>query len=341
MKVVRPGTLILALLVGSLAISAPALGAAGSMRLVEERGVIAVDDEVEDALVVEGRLEVRGVVRGHLYAFDSDVFLRSTAVVLGSVTAIGGAIHLQEGAVLPASVDLEGAEYFGPNSGALRSGGSIRVASGATAVRLRPVSSSTLTSALMRAVLPFDRFAPPADLPVSALEGWSLGLGLEPTRPTEDTEAARSDGASRPEESLVIGGIIRLRVVSDRVQGTLQRGFRGVRGDARVTAIRLSSPKSADELFHRIASTPLEGRPRVSIKSGLGEGQHWFFRSRGRYTMVWQKGPWLLAVESRLAGPTRATDSEATIPQQQLFNQQVLESLRARMPRRDLQEIKR
>ncbi|NJK88773.1 MAG: hypothetical protein HC923_04825 [Myxococcales bacterium] len=260
-------------------------------------------------------------MRGHLYAIDSDVFVRRSAVVLGSITAIGGSFHVEDGAVLPATVELRGTELYGPD-GRRIDAGTLRLAAGSTTVHLRPVGTSTLSLTLTRAVLPFSRFTPGAERSVADLEAWAPGLGMDAV-PVEATR-----------DELVIGGLIRLRVVSDRVLGTLQHGFRGARGKAMLTVLRLDSVESAEELWSRIEATKLEGANRVSIKSGLGDGNHWFVRSRGRATMIWQRGPWVLAVETQLA------ESSATLVQQLQFNRQVLASLERRLPKYRESELK-
>ncbi len=292
-------------------------------RIVGDRGSVGVDQEVEDVLVVDGRLEVAGMVRGHLYALDSDIFVRRTAVVVGSITARGGSFHLEEGAVLPQTIELQKADFYGPKGRSLKPGASLSVAPGSTVVHMRTTSTSTLTEALTRAVLPFDRFRPAEDALVEELAGWAPGLGLEPA------------AGRKSKDTLLIAGLIRLRLVSDRVRGTWQQGFVGARGRVLVTAMHLDSTASAEELWTQIVSTPVGGATRISIKSSLGDGQHWFLRSRGRYAMLWQRGSWFLAVETQLA------DDEATITQQQQFNRQVLEALERNLPRKDLVELER
>ena len=303
-------------------LSGPAF-AQDSRRIVDEKSLIDVDQQVRDVLVVDGGLEVRGLVRGHLFALGSEVVVRSSAVILGSATAVGGSFRLEDGAVLPANVSLRDCDFRGPRGQTLEAGGSMKVAAGSTTVTMGSTSSSTTSDALTRAVLPFERYVPSATVAVQALDVWSPGLGL--------TLADKPDDS----KGLVIGGRVQLRPVTDRVRGTLQKRFRGLRGQVLLTAVKLDSVASAEELWAQIIATPFEEKARISIKSGLLDGNHWFFRSGGHYTMAWQRGPWLLAVETRLG------HRGATILQQQQFNRQILESFRQSMPGRDAQELER
>jgi hypothetical protein len=48
---------------------------------------VGPDQAVGDVLVIDGRLELAGVVRGYLYAVSSTVVLRSSAVLLSAARA--------------------------------------------------------------------------------------------------------------------------------------------------------------------------------------------------------------------------------------------------------------
>ena len=271
--------------------------------------LVPVDKAVGDLLVVDGRVEIRGVVRGHVYAVDSEVVVRSSAVVLKSITLTGGALHLSQGAVLPSAVDLYAAELFGPRGESAERGRAVKVAGGATLVTLRATKVSTVSVALMKSVLPFERFSPPDDMSVQELRGWHPGLGLETKRFIEDPK------------SVSIGGITKLSFVSDQVRGAFQRGYEGARGNARFTGVQLTDAKSAKALYDSIHAAGGPAKVRVSIETALGDGAHWFFEKRRRHVMLWQRGSWVFAVETRLDA------DKATLFQEKQFLDQVLRSL--------------
>ena len=294
------------------AASAPLLGAEASprfVRVVDGAGGIAVDEAIGDLLVVDGEVEIQGVVRGHVYAVDGRVRLRSTAVVLGSIHATGGALHFESGAVLPPELRVAGTEVFGIEGPPLFVG-ERRLLNGEASSLEVLVAPSTVSVALTKRVLSFDRFSPAADQTVRELRGWHPGMGMDAKRFVENPS------------KMVIGGLTRLSFVSDKVQGSFQRGYRGTQGSVLFSGVHLKNVASARSLWDQVAAVESPSRVSMSVKSVLGDGAHWFFRRKNRYVLVWQNGPWLIAVETALA-----SRSENQLAQTQ-FMDQVLRSLR-------------
>lgn len=275
-------------------------------RLVNESGQIGVDEVVGDLLVVGGQVEVAGVVRGHAYAVDAQVLVRSTAVVPTSLTLIRGSLRIEPGAVLPETVELFGAELKGPPGEGLKKGGALNL-EGAV-VNLAATEPSTVSVALMKSVLPFSRFVPAPDRTITSLRAWDPGLGLAPARFSEDPKA------------LTLGGVARLNFVSGRTQGAFQRGYKGARGSVLFSGIK-ADPTEARALYQELVRAFTQAKVSLSVKTALGDGAHWFFRSRGRYVMLWQRGPYVFAVETKLATPN------ATLFQERQFQDQVLSAL--------------
>ena len=259
------------------------------VRVVSSTTSIAPDQAVGDVLVIDGRVEIFGVVRGHVFAVDGQVDVGPAGMVLGSITVTGGDLHVREGAAVPKAILIER-------------------------------DTSTTSLALMKRVLPFGRFVPDPELSVSTLDAWSPGMDLEERRALED-----------PDE-VVIGGLVRLKFVSRKVRDTFQRGFKGDRGTVLISAIRLSDSDSARALFSEISRAGDQAGVKVSVKCELGDGAHWFFRRKKRYTMLWTRGDWVLAVESRLAA------GRASILEEQRFSEEVLEALERGLPRRTVEE---
>jgi hypothetical protein len=240
---------------------------------------------------------------------DSEVAVTSSGVVLRPITVAKGALHLQEGAVLPKSIDLVEADLFGPAGEGVPPGGRLMLDRGATEVSVRETKLSEASLSLMKSTLPFERFTPPLGMDISTLREWHPELGLELEKFVES-----------PKE-LVVGGITRLSFVSDKVVGAFQRGYRGPRGSVLLTGVMLQDARAAEELWAQIEGVRPKVKVSLSVKSDLGPGAHWFYRYRGRCSMLWQSGHWFIAVETRLDDPG------ASVFQQKQFNEQVLDAL--------------
>jgi hypothetical protein len=279
------------------------------VRLLNQKQTIDLDQVVGDLLVVDGRVEIAGVVRGHVYAIDSEVAVTSSGVVLRPIIMARGALHLSEGAVLPKSIELVETEFFGPRGESLSPGERLVLDRGATEVILSRTKHSAASMSLMKSTLPFDRFTPQEGMDIATLREWHPELGLKLEKFVE-----------APKE-LMVGGITKLSFVSDKVVGAFQRGYRGARGSVLLTGVMLQDEAAAEDLWAQIESVRPNVKVSLSVKSDLGPGAHWFFRHRGRCSMLWQAGRWFLAVETRL------DDADASVLQQKQFHEQVLDAL--------------
>jgi hypothetical protein len=292
-------------------VASPPTEAAPSLRLVGRSTTVAADRAVQDVLAVGGALRIDGVVRGHIYTVDAELSLSPSAVVLGSVTALGGRLNLSRQGVLPEAVDAVGAERVLLDGAPIAPGVLDGISRAGTRLRWTREGPPEATRGLLRRVLPFRRFTPPATASVEAIDAWRPGPGWTPG-PIESLS-----------EAVAIGGALRLRFVSDEVLGARLRRFTGPRGAVDVVAVRLASVASAEALWAEVEAASERLGPRASIKSDLGDGAHWFFTRRDRATWLWQRGPWFLAVDTRLA-------VEDLAPLQRLgLSEQVLEALAA------------
>ena len=294
---------VLATVVG---VGEPVWAEAPFLRAVDEQVALPSDRAVGDLAILGGGLTLDGVVRGHLFALDADVVFGPDAVVLGSVSLLRGSLRVDPQARLPAEVSLEGVHVHGEG---LAPGQRRTLPSGATLVQSAATPSDAAV-ALMKDVLSFDRFAPTEGMDVRDLRGWHPGLGLTVKRFVE-----------RPPK-VVVGGVTRLSFVSDKVVGAFQRGYRGDTGSVLLTGVRLVDADTAAALWAQVESVEDRAGVELSVKSDLGPGAHWFFRKKGRYVLLWQRGPWFFGVESRLAQP------DVTADQEKKFLDQVLASLR-------------
>lgn len=242
-----------------------------------------------DVVVTGAKLEIAGVVRGHLYAVDSEVVVRSTAVMLRSITMQRGILELEAGAVSPRLVALFGAGLRGAG-GAILSDGEARVelARRGIAATVSATRPSTTSVALIADVLAFERFAPPEGVERAELASWDVGLGLERQRAIEDPEV------------LVVAGLARFTFVTDKVKGAFQRGYRGPRGTVLFSAIELADQAAAEALWRELEASIPASRIGDSVRSALGGGAHWYFVHAGRHNLLWREGRWFFAVETHL-----------------------------------------
>ena len=295
-----------------LSVSGPAVaGEVEHLRTVSSSVAIDVGRAVGDVVVVDGPLSIDGVVRGHVFAVDSAVELGDHAVVMGSVTVHRGSLTIRPGAALPETIYLHGARFAGPNGEKLRPGQTLKL--GTAEVSVASTAASTASVELMKWVLPFERFVPRAGLTAKDLDGWHPEEGLELRRIV-----------ASPRE-LTVGGIARLTFVSDKVRGAFQRGYRGPAGTVLITAVQLQDAPTAEALWQQVESAGRRVKLRLSVKTGLGDGAHWFFKRRNRYCMMWQRSSWLFAVETRLS------NRDARLFPQAQFSERVLDSLQRQL----------
>lgn len=303
--VIQAGVMLCTLAAAS-ANAAPDLQASGA------DVVVAEDEVVQDVVLIDGTARIAGVVRGHVYTVDSKVDLESTAIVMKSITLHRGSLQLNRGAVLPPTIDLHAAKLLGTKR-APSVGKPLRVRNGATTIAQYETKLSTASATLMKSVLGFERFVPPKDVGVAELRSWHPKMGMAVVKASENAD------------ELVIGGIAKLRFVSDKIRGSFQRGYLGERGTVLVTGAQLVDAKTAAALWDHVQRVVPASKVTLSVKSALRDGAHWFFRNGERYCMLWQRGGWFFAVETRLSG------EEASIYQQKQFSEQVLLTLGAQL----------
>ncbi|MEM7675534.1 MAG: polymer-forming cytoskeletal protein [Myxococcota bacterium] len=280
------------------------------LRVANSSTSIAVDQVFGDVVAVDGALTVDGVVRGHIFSVDTQVTLAERAVVLGSITAYRGALRVHRGAVLPETTTLHGTDFSSEEGPSPELEAPVRVGRGEV-VAVSPASNVSIE--LMKRILPFARFVPGPTTTVEDLNGWHPDPDLPLRRVIEKPNA------------LTVGGIARLTFVSNKVLGALQRGYRGAPGTVLVTAVQLQDPASATALWTELEAADQRGALRLSVKSALGDGAHWFFKRRDRLCMLWQRGHWVLAVETRVAKP------KADLFHQLQFSERVLRSLEQKL----------
>jgi hypothetical protein len=287
------------LLVAASASAAEPEGAPQYLRVLGGHASVGVDRAIGDLLAIDGHVEIAGVVRGHVYALDSEVIVRSTAVILQPMIINRGTLQIEDGAILPESIAVTEAKVTGSDE-----------AKRATAIKISETKLSTAAVSLMKSMLPFDRFSPPEALGVEGLQSWGPGLGLELKKDVD-----------RPHE-MVIGGLVRLTFVSEKVKGAFQRGYKGARGTVLLSVVQLKDEEAAKSLWSQVERVAPSAKLSLSVRTSLGDGAHWFFRSKGRHALLWRHGAWFISVETKLSA------DDAKFQQEKQFMDQVLASLK-------------
>jgi hypothetical protein len=199
------------------------------------------------------------VVRGFVVAVDAEIIVRSSAVLLRPIRLVGGHLELERGAVLPASIELFGARLTRPDQSTVAAppNGRVELSIGQTQVSLSASELDAAQHALMKAVLPFDRFVPKNTAGIEAVAQLDPGLGML---------LERSVPAPR---ELVIGSVFKLSFISDKVVAARQSGWAGPRGRALLAAVELKDPESAVALWDAVAAIPecARGSARARIGS--------------------------------------------------------------------------
>jgi hypothetical protein len=233
---------------------------------------VGPDQAVGDVLVIDGRLELAGVVRGYLYAVSSTVVLHSSAVLLSAGALHGGHLVVEPGARLGA-LTLAGTTLDG------------ELPEGANVERTRSPSRAALRA--MRARLPFARPTPAEGVTLDAVRAWT---------PPGDYRLEHS--LDDPRE-LVVGGVAKLTFTSDKIVGVAQRGFHADgQGTVLLTAVELADATTGAALWKALAQVP-ERAVSASVRTALGDGAHWWFVRQRRGALLWQRGRWFFALETR------------------------------------------
>lgn len=263
------------------------LGALGQTPHVTVRGstaAIGADRAVGDVLVIDGAVDVAGVARGYLFAVSSTVTLRSSSVVLSPMAIHGGALIIEPGAQLPGSITLAGARVIG---------------------RLPPDVVVDRTSAPSRAArramarfLAFDRPIPAPDVGFDAVAAWSPGPGFVLEHSLDD-----------PRE-LVVGGVARLTFTSEKIRAVAQRGFhKDGEGTVLFTAVELADDATSAAFWGALAQVP-ERAVSSSVRTAMGDGAHWWFVRAQRGCLLWRRGRWFFALETKTVDERPAPSTE-------------------------------
>lgn len=260
-----------------------AVGTGPHLTVRGSTAAVAADRAVGDVLVIDGALELSGVVRGFLFAVSSTVVLHGSAVVLSPMALHGGRLIVEPGAQLPASITLAGTVVQG------------ELPADATVDRTRAPSRAARRA--MARYLAFDRPVPAPGVGFDAVAAWTPGADYDLQQSLDD-----------PRE-LVVGGVARLTFTSDKVRAVAQRSFRSRTQDTVLfTAVELADEATSRAFWAALAAVP-ERAVSSSVRSALGDGAHWWFVRQGRGCLLWRRDRWFFALET-----TAPASADTTAP---------------------------
>lgn len=246
---------------------------------VMQRGDVMVraGERVDDVVVADGNLVVKGAVNGSVFAVNGDVMLSPGARVSGNLTVLGGSLWLSRGSSVGGEVNVfSGKAHI--EEGAV-TGSDVRAMEEVSS--LTPEKLSTISRYLI-----FSRRTPPPDFPLSRLEGLDL----------EDLRLRKYRDQSTLQLDLYELGEV--PVGMDEVAESRQLDFRGHDVRLRVCVFRFSSPEEAQRLWEGMR-VKYEESTSHSVHNSLGGGAHWFFRHDESTYGMWCVGDTLQAVMVR------------------------------------------
>ncbi len=257
----------------------PTLIFAGQAPSVMQRGGLVIERgrTVKDAVVADGDLAVRGRVEGSVFVVNGDALIEDDGTVGGNVTVVGGNVSLSQRAAVQGSVTVF--------SGLARVEGEARVLGDTRSIE----DLSTLTDEKLSVIseyLIFERVTPAGDFPFSELSEMDLSrCGLRPagTDVPRKLDLYRLGKVLPPEDSIKEARELEFRAKNIRVK---------------VLAIKVAGQAEAEEVWESIR----EGREEKatnSVHNSLGDGAHWFFRSKGSCVGAWTRGEYIFVVIAR------------------------------------------
>ncbi|HUT53509.1 MAG TPA: hypothetical protein VM658_08970 [bacterium] len=292
------------LLIAALLLLAPALARADQS--VMRRGDLTIEKQsiVDDVVVADGNLTVRGKVRGSVFVVNGDALLSPGASVAGNLTVLSGSLWVSKGAAVEGESNVFSGEAHVEEGANIA--GEVRA--------LEEVSSLTPEKlALISRCILFDRKTPPDTFALSGLDRLAPP-GLRPVR---------RRGLKVFELGLFELG--RMPLDRDEVDDSWQMNYRGRDEWVRVAVVRFKTDDEAARFWSGLREK-FEGRTTYSVHNSLGEGGHWFFRHREATYCLWFSGRTLQAVMVRQfkddPGPREWKEAEA-------FRDQVVAALKS------------
>lgn len=255
-------------------------GALLSDQSVMKRGDVTVEKRtaVDDVVVAQGDLMVKGRVKGSIFLVNGNILLNSGSVVEGNITLLDGSLWVLPGSQVKGEISVL--------AGKLHIEDGAKVASEARSLEKVPTLPAEKISIVSR-YLVFNRFVPPSPYDFAKLSLLDLGqLRL------------RKKADRIPEELKFFYKMGKMPINSEDVADSRELIFKKHDIWVRVVAIRFNSQPSTENFWDGLQEN-FEEKARHSVHNSLGEGAHWFFRYEGSSYCLWQKGDVFQAVMIR------------------------------------------
>ncbi len=240
-----------------------------SQQGVMHRGDLTVDQRrlVEDVVVADGNLVVRGRVTGSVFLVNGDASVEPFAAVDGNLTVLGGSLWVSRGASVGGEINVfSGKAHIEEGAGV---GSQVRA--------LEEVPSLTDEKlALVSRYIIFNRKAPGPGYRLENLDA----LDLEALK-------LRKAG-SGPALQLDFARLGKQAVNLDEIEGSREVVFRDHDLRVIVSTVRFASDDNVNNFWDRLRGD-YEEKVSHSVHNSLGEGAHWYFRYRGASFCIWHK----------------------------------------------------
>jgi len=246
---------------------------------VAERGnvTIASGREVDDLVVADGDLVVKGEVHGSVFVVRGDALFDSGSVLEGNVTVLGGSLWLSRNSLVEGDINVISGEAH-IEEGAMVRGEvrSVKEVSSITPQKLAYVSQYIL----------MDRPVPEDSGEIEAIKEMDIE-GLRRIRERDDRDG-----------ELDLFDLGEHEYPRDRADKAVEALYRGHDMWVRVYAAKFVSPENAGG-FWKAVREKYEEETAMSVHNSLGDGAHWYFRHRGASYCLWTRGPYFTAVMIR------------------------------------------
>jgi len=257
-----------ALLIGiALALILP--GVALSQQSIMQRGDLTIEPQrtVDDVVVADGDLIVKGHVRGSVFLVNGDVFVAPYSVVEGNLTVLSGNLWVSSRAELGGEINIfSGKAHI--EEGA-RVGSQVRA--------LEEVSSlnSEKLALIIRYIL-FNRKVPSRTYRLENLG--QLDLSALRLKVLRDQSAVDLD----------LFELGKTRLSLEEVEDSIELVYRDHDLRVRVCVIKFGSQSMAEKFWDSLRGD-YEEKTSHTVHNSLGDGAHWYFRYRGASYCLWYK----------------------------------------------------
>ncbi len=248
---------------------------------------IKSNERVNDVVVVDGIVNVDGVVSGVLYVVDSKIRLSKTSIVTGDITVNKGEINIESGAKLPKEIlIIEGTLKIDSQKITTSQSQTVYNLNDETKIRIIKKKIPDNVLAFMKKYIVFDRVVPKDDKELNELFDLNfMDLGYD-----DSLQAT-------PLKQIKIAGLPSIDLENLTPEISKERKFSGAYGNIILRVVKLPSEEAGMRLWKAIRGTIHENQINESCHVTFGDGAHWFFRYKNIYNIIWLNNNYLMHIE--------------------------------------------